>query len=76
MLASVPAAKEFYEACMQVIPEIHDKHEAKFAEICETLIGDDETAEVFNLAIDGMFVDLPDVETLQQRVHVLVDRFL
>lgn len=76
MLWKAPAAGEFYDACMSVIPEIHDKHEKRFVEIVDELIGDPEVSRVFNLALDGMFVDLPSVATLRKRIHLLIDRFL
>jgi AcrR family transcriptional regulator len=76
IMFKAPAVKEFYDACMNVIPEIHDKHERSFAEVCEKLIGDKETTEIFCLALDGMFVDLPGVATLRKRIHLLIDRFL
>ncbi len=76
ILWKAPAAHEFYEACMSVIPEIHDKHEKRFVDVCNELIDDKDVAQVFNLALDGMFVDVPSVATLRKRIHVLIDRFL
>lgn len=76
LMARAPAIQEFYDACLTVIPEIHDKHERRFVEAVNDLIGDKETAEVFNLALDGMFVDLPSAAVLRKRIHVLIDRFL
>lgn len=76
ILFKAPAVQEFYDACMNVIPEIHDKHEQQFFEVCRQLIGDKDTAEIFCLALDGMFVDLPSVGTLRKRITLLVDRFM
>jgi AcrR family transcriptional regulator len=76
ILWKAPAAAEFYAACMSVIPEIHDKHEKRFVEVVNEVIGDKEVAHVFNLALDGMFVDLPSVATLRKRIYLLIDRFL
>jgi AcrR family transcriptional regulator len=76
IMFKAPAVQEFYDACMNVIPEIHDKHEKQFADVCRQLIGDKETTEIFCLALDGMFVDLPSVATLRKRITLLVDRFL
>jgi len=75
LMMNAPMVREFYDACMTVVPDIHDKHEKKFFEVCKKLVGDKETAEIFNLALDGMFVDLPSVATLRKRIHVLIDRF-
>ncbi len=71
-----PAVKDFYDACLTVIPEIHDKHERKFIEVVNDLVADKELASVFNLALDGMFVDLPTASVLRKRIHTLIDRFL
>ncbi len=76
IMFKAPAVQEFYDACMNVIPEIHDKHEKQFADVCRQLIGDKETTEIFCLALDGMFVDLPTVSTLRKRIHLLIERFL
>ena len=76
IMFKAPAVKEFYDACLNVIPEIHEKHEQRFADVCRQLIGDKETTEIFCLARDGMFVDLPNVATLRKRIHLLVDRFV
>lgn len=76
IMFKAPAVQEFYDACMNVIPEIHDKHEKQFAEVCQKLLGDKETTEIFCLALDGMFVDLPGVATLRKRIHLLIDRFV
>lgn len=76
IMFKAPAVQDFYDACMNVIPEIHEKHEKRFSEVCQKLIGDKETTEIFCLALDGMFVDLPSVATLRKRIHLLVDRFM
>lgn len=75
LVMDAPMAREFYDACMQVIPEIHEKHERKLLEVTRKVLGSKEVAEVFLLAVDGLFVDLPSVAVLRKRLRVLIDRF-
>jgi AcrR family transcriptional regulator len=75
LVMGAPMAQEFYEACTQVNPEIQAKHERKLLELCKAVLGSRELAEVFLLAVDGLFVDLPSVAVLRKRLRVLVDRF-
>jgi AcrR family transcriptional regulator len=75
LVMDAPMAKEFYDACMQVIPEIHAKHERKLYELTRRLIGGKDVTDVFMLAVDGLFVDLPSVAVLRKRLRVLVDHF-
>lgn len=76
LVMDAPMAREFYDACTQVVPEIHDKHERKMLALTARLLGSREEAEVLGLAVDGMFVDLPSVAVLRKRLGVLVDRFV
>ncbi len=60
---------------MQVIPEVHDKHERKLLGLTRRLLDSKEEAEILMLAVDGMFVDLLSVAVLRKRLRVLIDRF-
>jgi AcrR family transcriptional regulator len=75
LVMDAPMAQEFYDACKQVIPEIHDKHERKLLALTRRLLGARDVAEVFLLAVDGQLMDLPSVAVLRRRLRVLVDRF-
>jgi AcrR family transcriptional regulator len=75
LVMDAPMAREFYDACMQVIPEIHAKHERKLLELTRKVLGSRDIAEVFLLAVDGLVVDLPSVAVLRKRLRVLIDRF-
>ena len=75
LLCRAPAVAEFYDACVRVIPEIHERHEKKLFELTNAVIGDRELTDVFLLAVDGMFTDLPSVAVLRKRLYVLIDRF-
>lgn len=75
LVMDAPAAQEFYDACLKVIPEIHDRHERKLLELTRRLLGSKEEAEVLMLAVDGMLGDLPSVAVLRRRLRILIDRF-
>ncbi len=75
LVCRAPAVAEFYDACERVIPEILERHERKLFAMTDAVIGDRTLTEVFLLAVDGMFVDLPSVAVLRKRLHVLIDRF-
>ena len=75
LVMDAPMAQEFYEACMQVNPAIHAKHERKLLELTRRVLDSREVAEVLMLAVDGLFVDLPGVAVLRKRLRVLIDRF-
>ncbi|HWU89405.1 MAG TPA: TetR/AcrR family transcriptional regulator [Kofleriaceae bacterium] len=76
LVRDAPMAQEFYDACLQVSPEIHAKHERKLLELTRKVLGSRELAEVLMLAVDGLFVDLPSVAVLRKRLRVLIDRFV
>jgi len=38
-------------------------------------LGDEASAEVFLLALDGLFADQPSMEVLEQRTRLLAARF-
>ena len=75
LVMDAPMAQEFYDACLQIIPEIHDKHERKLLDLTRRLLGSKEVAEVLMLAVDGMLSDLPSAAVLRKRLRILIDRF-
>lgn len=75
LVMGAPAAQEFYDACKQVTPALHAKHERKLLELTRRVLGGKEVAEVLMLAVDGLFVDLPSVAVLRKRLRLLIDRF-
>ena len=75
MVMDTPMAKEFYEACMRVIPEIHAKHEKRLYELTRVLFDSKETTQVFKLSVDGLMGDLPSAATLHRRIALLIERF-
>lgn len=75
MVMDTPMAKEFYEACLRVLPEIHAKHERKLYELTRALFDSKEVTLVFMLSVDGLMGDLPSAQTLHKRIAVLVEQF-
>ena len=75
MVMDTPMAKEFYDACMRVIPEILAKHEKRLYELTRALFDSKETTLVFMLSVDGLMGDLPSAATLRKRITLLVERF-
>lgn len=75
LMHDAPAALEFFDACGQVAPEVDARHKRKWTESVRSLLGDKEAAEVFLLAIEGFFVDMPSVAVLRKRIAVMVDYF-
>jgi TetR/AcrR family transcriptional regulator, transcriptional repressor of aconitase len=75
LVMDAPMAQEFYDACLQVSPEIHAKHERRLLELTRKVLGSRDAAEVLMLAVDGLFADLPSVAVLRKRLRVLIERF-
>lgn len=75
LVMEAPAAREFYDACAQVAPEIQEKHARRQLEMTRQVLGSKELAEVFMLAADGLYSDLPTTAVLRKRLRVLVERF-
>lgn len=76
LIIDAPMANEFYDVCLQVIPEIHDRHERKLLDLTKEILGNKETAEVFLLAADGLYGDRPSVPVLRKRLSILIDKFV
>jgi len=70
-----PMAREFYDACSRVAPEVLAKHERKLAELVREVLGNRDLTEVFLCAMEGLMMDVPTSTVLRKRLAVLVDRF-
>jgi AcrR family transcriptional regulator len=75
IIADAPMARDFYQACLSMAPEIARKHDRRMLAITRELLGDPEVSEVFMLAVEGLYMDLPTAAVLRRRLRVLVDRF-
>ncbi len=71
-----PMAHQFFEACTRVAPEIEERIERKRLGYVAQLLGSKERAEVFDLAVEGLMIDMPPMKVLLRRFDVLADRFL
>ena len=71
-----PMVMEFYETCSRLLPDSAVKHEKLLRKYMNSIFGDKTTAEVFTLAVVGMWQDVPTASVLESRVGVLVDHFV
>ena len=74
-MVGAPMGGEFFDACERIDPEITARHR-RIALACVTkILGDEPSAEVFLLALDGLLTDEPSVKVLERRVQLLAARF-
>lgn len=70
-----PMGSEFLEVCERIAPE-NEAIYRKFAHECVAeILGDEASAEVFLLALDGLFTGRSSMEVLEQRTQLLAARF-
>ena len=74
-MVGTPMGGEFLEACERIDPESEALYRKIGHECVATILGDGASAEVFLLALDGLFADQPSMEVLQQRTQLLAARF-
>lgn len=74
MILKAPRPAEFWAACEQVIPEIIADHRRRWRGLVAKVLPK-ELVEVFDLALDGMWADVPSVAVFRRRMAVLVKRF-
>jgi TetR/AcrR family transcriptional regulator, transcriptional repressor of aconitase len=66
---------DFLEACERIDPGNEALYRKVAHECVAAILGDEASAEVFLLALDGLFADQPSMEVLEQRTRVLAARF-
>jgi AcrR family transcriptional regulator len=74
-MVGAPMGNEFLAACERIDPEGDALHHKVAAECFAAILGDEASAEVFLLALDGLFADQPSVEVFEARTKVLAGRF-
>lgn len=74
MLAA-PMGGEFFEVCERIDPESEALYRKAALECVTAVLGDAASADVFLLALDGLFTDQPSVEVLERRTQILAARF-
>lgn len=74
-MVGAPMGPEFHEVCERIAPESEGLYRDVVHGCVAAILGDDASAEVFLLALDGLFADQPSMETLEQRTQLLAARF-
>jgi len=75
-IAGQPRAGEFYGLCEQLAPDESERIQKQKSKIALSIFDDKETAEIFLMALEGFYDDLPSTNTLRKRIHFLIDKFL
>ncbi|ATB32319.1 TetR family transcriptional regulator [Melittangium boletus DSM 14713] len=74
-MVGAPMGSEFLAVCERIDPESEALHRKVALDCVATILGDQSSAEVFLLALDGLLADEPSIEVLEQRTTVLAARF-
>ena len=74
-MVGAPMGSEFLDACSRIDPECEALHRQVAMECVSAILGDETSAEVFLLALDGLLADQPSTEVLEQRTKLLAARF-
>jgi len=74
-MLGTPMGREFLEVCERIDPENEALYRKVAHECVAAILGDKASAEVFLLALDGLFADQPSMELLEQRTRLLAARF-
>ena len=74
-MVGTPMGSEFLGTCELINPESEKHYGSVMHECVAAILGDDACAEVFCLALDGLFVDKPSSRALRERIKLLAARF-
>jgi TetR/AcrR family transcriptional regulator, transcriptional repressor of aconitase len=74
-MVGAPMGSEFLQACERIDPESEALYRKVALECVAAILGDEASAEVFLLALDGLLTDQPSMEVLEQRTQLLAARF-
>ena len=74
-MVGTPMGGEFLQTCELIDPESEALYRRIVYEAVAAVMGDSTTAEVFLLALDGLFADKPSNEVLKKRTQILAARF-
>jgi len=66
---------EFLAACERIDPEGEALYREVVQDAVAAILGDEASAEVFLLALDGLLADRPPAAVLEQRTRLLAARF-
>jgi AcrR family transcriptional regulator len=71
-----PMASEFYRTCSELFPEVSGQHEQTILKYISAILGDEELAVIFTLAVVGLHSDIPSTNVLRNRIEQLTNRFI
>lgn len=74
-MVGAPMACEFFDVCGRIDPAIEAQHRKVALQCIAEILGDEEIAMVFVLALDGLLADEPSIEALEHRTRILATRF-
>ncbi len=74
-MVEAPMGSKFFEICERIDPESEALYRKLMLECVTIILGDEVSAEVFLLALDGLFADQPSMDVLEPRTRLLVARF-
>lgn len=74
-MVGTPMGPEFLDACERIDPATEAAYREVAHECVATILGDEASAEVFLLAMDGLLSDQPPLEVLERRTELLAARF-
>jgi TetR/AcrR family transcriptional regulator, transcriptional repressor of aconitase len=74
-MATAPMGNQFLEACARIDPAGEARYRKIMLQTVATILGDEASAEVFLLALDGLFSDQPPLPVLERRTALLAARF-
>lgn len=74
-MVCTPMGHEFLEACERIAPESEALYRKVVLDNVNAILGDEASAQVFLLALDGLLSDKPSMVLLKKRLQLLIDRF-
>jgi AcrR family transcriptional regulator len=74
-MVGAPMGRDFLNACARIDPEISERHRQVALQCLGAILGNEEKAEVFILALDGLLTDAPTTDKLERRIQILVAQF-
>lgn len=74
-MVDAPMGSCFFDDCERIDPERKAQYLTIMSDCINAILKDQASTDVFILALDGLVTDHPSVETLTQRVKILIARF-
>ncbi|WP_394839850.1 TetR/AcrR family transcriptional regulator [Pendulispora rubella] len=74
-MRKAPMALEFYETCERLFPEVEAKQARLLLKATQGILESKELSQVFMLAVEGLYSDVPTTSVLRRRLQLLVERF-